>query len=39
MRDIKLENMLLSEDKYDLKLADFGFATDLKGENGDGAFT
>jgi len=34
-RDIKMENLLLNKD-FDLKIADFGFATDLKGKDGTG---
>lgn len=34
-RDIKLENLLLSED-YTLKIADFGFSCLLKGRDGSG---
>lgn len=34
-RDIKPENILLSE-KFVLKLADFGFSTELKGKDGSG---
>ena len=37
-RDLKLQNFILNE-KYDLKLADFGFSVRLAGRDGTGVLT
>ena len=34
-RDIKLENIMLDEEKENVKLIDFGFATQLQGQYND----